>query len=77
MLDIKIIRNNPEDVQYSIDKKWIDVDLGRFLEVDKKLVESKQELYELRALRNKVSKEIPTLWSDEKQKALRNEGSIW
>jgi seryl-tRNA synthetase len=35
--------------------------LNRFLEVDKKLVEGKQELDELRALRNKVSKEIPTL----------------
>jgi len=70
MLDIKIIRNNPEDVQYSIDKKWIDVDLERFLQVDKKLIESKQELDELRALRNKVSKEIPNLWNEEKQKAL-------
>lgn len=70
MLDIKIIRNNPEEVQYSIDKKWIDVDLNRFLEIDKKLITGKQELDELRALRNKVSKEIPTLWPDEKQKAL-------
>jgi seryl-tRNA synthetase len=71
MLDIKIIRNNPEGVRYSIEKKWIVVDLDRFLELDKEIIGWRQKLDELRALKNKVSKEIPRLKDDEKQKALK------
>jgi seryl-tRNA synthetase len=70
MLDIKIIRNQRDDVQYSIEKKRVDVDLGRFLELDTEIIEMKRDIDEKRALKNKVSKEIPTLGNDEKQKAL-------
>jgi len=61
VLDLKIIRTNKEAIKESIKKRGLKTDLDRFLELDKEVVEIKQSLDEKRALRNKVSKEIPTL----------------
>jgi seryl-tRNA synthetase len=66
MLDIKIIRNNPEAVKDSIKKRCLNLDVDAFLALDKEVVEQKIKVEDLRAIRNKVSKEIPTLSADEK-----------
>ena len=71
MLDIKIIRNNPEAVRESIKKRWMSTDLDRFLELDKQTVKIRQDLDEKRAIKNKVSKEIPTLWDDERWEKIK------
>lgn len=72
MLDIKLIRENPELVKENIKKKFQDDKLSLVDEVialDKSFRESKQRADELRALRNKVSKEIGGLMA----KGLRDE----
>jgi len=67
MLDIKIIRENAEEVKESIKKRNSPVDLDDFLEKDKQKNEIKVELDKKRARKNKVSKEIPNLTNEEKK----------
>ncbi|PIE85040.1 serine--tRNA ligase [Candidatus Gracilibacteria bacterium] len=66
MLDIKIIRQNPDLVRDNIKKRNLNLDLDKFLDLDKKKLDLIVKVNELRAIRNKVSKEIPTLNNEEK-----------
>ena len=61
MIDIKIVRNNPERVKDSIQKRNLDIDLDAFLELDSKKLALQIEVDDLRAIKNAVSKEIPTM----------------
>lgn len=70
MLDIKFVRNNPEAVKENIKKKFQDEKLPLVDEVialDKENREIKQEVEELRANKNKISKEIGTLMANGKK----------
>ena len=61
MLDIKLIRTNPELVKENIKKKFQDEKLklvDEVIELDKKNREAKNHGDELRAKRNSISKEI-------------------
>jgi len=73
MLDIKIIRKNPELVRDSIKRRDLDVDFDRFLELDINIIEINQNLDKKRALKNKVSKEIPNISSNEEKETKINE----
>ncbi len=78
MLDIKIIRKNPELVRDSIKRRDLDVDFDRFLELDINIIEINQNLDKKRALKNKVSKEIPNISSNEEKETKINEmKSLW
>jgi seryl-tRNA synthetase len=66
MLDIKIIRNNPDLVKDIIEKRNLKLDLDTFLEIDSKKLELIVKVDELREIKNKVSKEIPNLSNDER-----------
>jgi len=66
MLDIKIIRNNPDLVKDNIKKRNLTLDLDKFLEIDAEKLDLIVKVDELRAIKNKVSKEIPTLSNEEK-----------
>jgi seryl-tRNA synthetase len=66
MLDIKIIRNNPDLVRDNIKKRNLNLDLDKFLEIDSQKLDLIIKVDELRAIKNKVSKEIPTLSNEEK-----------
>ncbi len=70
MIDIKILRSNPELVRDSIEKRNLKFDLDRLLFLDEERLAKKQEVEVLQAVRNKVSKEIPTL-SDATEKQTR------
>ena len=70
MLDIKIIRNQTDLVKDIISKRNMNLDVEAFLDLDVKKLDLIQKTDELRELKNKVSKEIPTLTWDEKQKKL-------
>lgn len=61
MLDIKIIRNNTDLVKDVIKKRNMSLDVDSFLELDAEKNAMIVKTDELRALKNKVSKEIPTL----------------
>ena len=64
MLDIKLIRENPEIVKENIKKKFQDskiVLVDEVIELDKKFREAKTKADDLRAERNSTSKEIGNL----------------
>lgn len=77
MLDIKIIRNNPDLVKDIIKKRALSLDLDNFLQIDKQKLELIVKVDELRALRNKVSKEIPTLSNEEKTEKIAHMKKVW
>ncbi|XOB42286.1 MAG: serine--tRNA ligase [Candidatus Nealsonbacteria bacterium] len=58
MLDIKFIRQNPDKVKEGCRKKQVKVDIDKLLEVDKKRVELLRALEDMRAKKNKASKDI-------------------
>jgi seryl-tRNA synthetase len=66
MLDIKIIRQNPELIKDNIKKRNLTLDLDEFLKIDSEKLDLILKVDELRAIKNKVSKEIPTLSNEEK-----------
>ena len=75
MIDIKFLRENPDIVRKNIQNKFQDEKLplvDEVIELDKKARETQQEADELRAKKNKVSKEIGALMAkgqkDEAQK---------
>ena len=71
MLDIKFIRQNPIKVKEGCQKKQVEVDIDRLLEVDRKSGETLRSLEDMRAQKNKASKEISgTKNEKEKQKII-------
>jgi len=58
MLDIKFIRQNIDKVKEGCNKKHVDVDINKLLDVDRKRIELLQALEDMRAKKNKASKEI-------------------
>ena len=70
MLDIRFVRENPDAVKENIKKKFQDEKLPLVDEVialDKESRETQKEADELRANRNKVSKEIGALMAQGKK----------
>ncbi len=70
MLDIRFIRNNPDAVKENIKKKFQDDKLpmvDEVIELDEKIRKAKTEGDELRAKRNKISKEIGALMGQGKK----------
>lgn len=57
MLDIKLIRQNPEKVKEGISKKQVKVDIDRLLELDRQKRQYLQKVEALRAEQNKLGKE--------------------
>ncbi|MFA6422618.1 MAG: serine--tRNA ligase [Candidatus Buchananbacteria bacterium] len=60
MLDIKLIRENPELIKQNCKNRLVEVDIDRLLEVDKQRRAVTIEIDELRAKRNASSKTKPT-----------------
>lgn len=61
MLDINLIRNNPEEIKKALAKRNYEVDFSEFISWDKERKSIIQTVEELKAKRNKASKEIPLL----------------
>ena len=63
MIDIKLIRENPEDVKKRLGYKEFDAseDIDRILELDAKRRETIMALEAEKAEQNKVSKQIPAM----------------
>jgi len=70
MIDIKLIRENPDRFKKAAADKHFDVDIDRLLEIDSALKEAKQKLQDIATEKNKLGKDIPELSGNEKQKAL-------
>ncbi len=70
MIDIKFLRENPEIVKENIKKKFQDNKLelvDKVIELDAESRKAKQEADDLRANRNKISKEIGALMAQKKK----------
>jgi seryl-tRNA synthetase len=72
MLDIRFIREHPDLVQAGARKKRLDIDIPHLLEVDEQRRQLIARVENLKALRNKVSKDIPTLQGEAKQAAIND-----
>jgi seryl-tRNA synthetase len=70
MIDIKVIRENPDRFQKAADDKKIAVDIGRLLEVDSELSAVKRQLQDIATEKNSVGKSISKLDGDKKQAAI-------
>ena len=73
MLDIKVIREQPERVRHSIEMRNLDpkkVDLDCLLEKDARWRQDQSRCEELRSQRNTISATIKKLQADERQQAI-------
>ena len=61
MLDIKLIRNEPEKVRKALEKRKEKIDLGEVLDLDKRRREILYEVEQLKNMQNTISKQIPSL----------------
>jgi seryl-tRNA synthetase len=78
MIDIKILRTNPEILRESIAKRNLKIDLDEVIRLDTERLDIQQELETLQALRNKTSKEIPTITDpSEKQARIQEMKEVW
>lgn len=79
MLDLKTVRERPEEIKQGIGRRGIDLDLAEFLALDEKRRMLQQEVEALRRRRNEVSEEIGRLkkagqQADEKVLEMRSVG---
>lgn len=72
MLDLAAIRENAETIKKALRKKHVDpVQIDNVVELDKERRNLMQQVEELQAKRNKVSKEMPSLKGAEKEMRLK------
>ncbi|MEN6385497.1 MAG: serine--tRNA ligase [Phycisphaerales bacterium] len=72
MIDIKLIRENPEPYKTACKAKNFYVDIDRLLQLDNELRKAKTRLQEITTEKNTVGKSIAKLSGDEKQKLLNS-----
>ena len=70
MLDIRFIRENPDSVREAARKKHIAFDIDALLQQDARMRELQVAIDDLRARRNRGSKQISTLQGEERQRAI-------
>ncbi len=70
MIDIKLVRENPQLFKDGAKAKRFDVDIDRLLALDVKILGAKQILQDLATEKNRIGKEIPKMQGGEKQKVL-------
>ncbi len=66
MLDMKLVRKNPEIIKEMLKKRNMDLCINELLEIDTKLREKQQKSQKISAERNRLSKEIGILKSQKK-----------
>ncbi len=71
MLDIRIIRDNPEKIKWSADVKGFMCDVDRIIWVDGEVRKLKKELQDIQTTKNAASKEIPKAEPEKKQKLIK------
>jgi len=70
MIDIKLIRENPQKYIDGAKAKNLSVDIDKLLEIDGELVGLKKQLQELATEKNSIGKSIPKLSNEERPDAL-------
>jgi seryl-tRNA synthetase len=75
MIDIKLLRENPEAYKTAAEHKGIQVDIDQLLELDHRVRRAKQKLQEVRTTQNSVGKKIAQCDSEPERHALIQEMS--
>jgi seryl-tRNA synthetase len=70
MIDIKLLRANPQDYARAAADKRFDVDVDAILATDAELRSAKQELQDVKTAQNQAGKDIAKLTGDAKQAAI-------
>ena len=70
MIDIRLIRENPQAYRDAAERKNFGVDIDHLLDLDRRLRKSRSELQELATAKNRTGKEIPRLKDEAKQQAI-------
>lgn len=76
MIDIKLVRDNPQRFKDGARAKRFDVDIDKLLDLDKNILAAKQILQEIATEKNRIGKEIPKMAGDDKQKVLAELGKL-
>ena len=76
MIDIKLIRENPQKFIDGAKVKKVEVDINRLLEVDAELLKNKKQLQDIATEKNRIGKDIPKLDPDQKKEALATLGKF-
>ncbi|MFW6132732.1 MAG: serine--tRNA ligase [Planctomycetota bacterium] len=76
MIDIKDIRARPDRYAAAARVKNIDVDLDALLELDRRVLDARRELQDIRTEQNRSGKKIAALEGDEKQAAIQRMGEL-
>ena len=71
MLNIKFIRENPEQVKKAVDEKLEPVDVDYILEIDEEVRKLKSDLQKLNTQRNANAKLIPQASAEERPELIR------
>ncbi|MBI3332200.1 serine--tRNA ligase [Candidatus Peregrinibacteria bacterium] len=71
MVDLSDVRKRPEEYRDAAKKKGIAVDIAKFLKLDEERRALLAVVEEMRAKRNSVSKQVPTMKGTEKEKAIK------
>ena len=70
MIDIKLIREDPDTFRKAAADKHFTVDIDELLEVDRKLLDARRGLQDARTAQNQAGKQIAKLQGDEKRAAI-------
>lgn len=70
MIDIKRLRENPNEIILATKAKNIDLDIDEILELDRKVRSLQSELESIAAQKNEASKQITSAEADERQKLI-------
>jgi len=70
MLDPRFVRDNPEVVRAAVERRGIEIELDRILELDGDIVRLQRERDDTRAEQKRLSKQVPKLDGEEKQAAI-------
>ena len=76
MIDIKLIRENPERFIDAARLKNVDADIPALLEVDAKLMDATREMQDVRTQQNAAGKQIAQLKGEDKAKAIASMGEL-
>lgn len=71
MIDIKLIRQNPQLFKDGAKAKKFDVNIDELLAIDATLLDVKKKLQEIATEKNRIGKEIPRLDGEKKQACLK------
>ncbi|MCK5113797.1 MAG: serine--tRNA ligase [Phycisphaerae bacterium] len=76
MIDIKLIRENPDSYKHAAKVKGYSIDIDELLSVDEQLRDAKRELQDAKTAQNNAGKEIAKLPPEEKKSAAAKMGQL-